>query len=1190
MARAHDYLRDMRGGAVFAIVGPAGVGKSSFLHAGLLPELSRDARHFVVLEPMRPQLQPLTGAQGLAAALHATRARFGLTEPSLGEIKAGLLAGSSGIRMWLTEIAQAAKTEQSDYPWEAPPTLVLPIDQAEELLDPDAGNQGRRVLELLADALTHTTDGSRRLALTVVLTLRTAAFEAMRAAKALAGIETLVFDDFAVTRELLAAAITGPARRAGVTFETALVEQLLNDCGERADALPLLALMLARLHQDHTPSSPITCDDYAALGGIAGIVERSVGGALARDPRERRRELALLQRVFVPWLVTVDAEGRPVRRLVAWVDLPADAYQALNRFIAAGLLLAGERNGQFFVEVACDVLLREWGELARWLLEYTENLEAQELTDIAEQWRQAEGDHSLLLRGVRLRAAETLATDPNYRGRLAGIGDFLGASRFREDDRFVAETVRRQADLESARENVTGLSGQVRKVSVVAIVAVLVALGTSLGAWQQASSARGADARARQAVASRLVTDAQAILSGSRSGGDVRALQQILAAHALAPGLSAANAVTGAVYDRMNVDHVIETRNVVSAVAFSPDGSRIASGGYDHTVRLWNAVTGKQIGQPMAGHTDTVGSVAFSPDGTRLASAATDGTIRLWDVRTGQQIGPPLTGHSRWVASVAFSPDGARLVSGSGDGTIRLWNAGTGAPLGPPLTGHTDAVETVAFSPDGTRIASGGYDHTIRLWDVATGAPVGMPMTGHGNWVVSVAFSPDGSRLASGSSDSTVRLWNVATQTEIGGPISADSSGVASVAFSPDGSRLASGGADGAIRVWNAATGSRLTTLTGHANWVSSVMFSPDGSRLVSGSADRTVRVWNTADGQPMGRPLVGHTDVVGSAAFSPNGSRIVSGGHDHTIRIWDAASGMEIGPPLVGHTDWVASVAYSPDGSRIVSGGADGTVRLWDATNGLEIGGPLAGHTGWVMSVAFSPDGSRIVSGSYDHTVRVWSAVSGVPLVGPIVGHTAEVRGVAFSPDSTRVASASLDGTVRLWDAATGAPVGQPLLGHTDVMGVAFSRNGSRIVSGGDHTLRVWNAHTGSALGAPLIGHTDVVSGVAFSPDGSRVVSSSYDHTVRLWDVGTGSEIGPPLVGHTDAVMSVAFSPDGSRIVSAGRDGIVRTWPNITATDADLCAKLSTNMSRRQWSDWVSDSVGYIAVCPGLPPADDGD
>ena len=117
------------------------------------------------------------------------------------------------------------------------------------------------------------------------------------------------------------------------------------------------------------------------------------------------------------------------------------------------------------------------------------------------------------------------------------------------------------------------------------------------------------------------------------------------------------------------------------------------------------------------GHTYPVWSVAVSPDGTRVASGSADTTIRIWDISTGKVIGRPLKGHTSFVNSIAFSPDGTRIVSGSWDTTIRIWDSSTGKAVGQPLHGHTSSVLSVAFSPDGTRIVSGSGDETIRVWN-----------------------------------------------------------------------------------------------------------------------------------------------------------------------------------------------------------------------------------------------------------------------------------------------------------------------------------------------------------------------------------------------------------------------------------------------------------------------------------------
>ncbi|KIK36843.1 hypothetical protein CY34DRAFT_810907, partial [Suillus luteus UH-Slu-Lm8-n1] len=587
--------------------------------------------------------------------------------------------------------------------------------------------------------------------------------------------------------------------------------------------------------------------------------------------------------------------------------------------------------------------------------------------------------------------------------------------------------------------------------------------------------------------------------------------------------------------------------NGVNSVAFSPDGTRIATGSADCTVRLWDAATGQPVGEPLLGHTSLVTSISFSPDGTRIVSGSVDETVRLWDVATRQPIGEPLLGHTDSVNSVAFSPSGSRIVTGSEDQTVQLWNAATRQPVGEPLRGHTGGVNSVSFSPDETRIVSGSDDGIVRLWEVATGQPAGEPLKGHDFSVTSVSFSPDGTRIASGSFDETVRLWDAATRKPIGEPLEGHTDLVRSLSFSPDGSRIVTGSDDETVRLWDAATGQPVgEPLLGHTGDVYSVSFSPDGTRIVSGSSDHTVRVWDAATGQPVGESLRGLTNSIISVSLSPDGTRFATGSLDGTVQLLDAVTGRPVGGPLLGHTDQVYSISFSPDGTRIATCSADETVRLWDSGTGQLVGEPFCGHTDEVTSVSFSPDGTRLVSGSDDETVRLWDVGTGQPVGEPLRGHTDSVRSVSFSPNGTRIATGSKDKTIQLWDAATGQPVGEPLVGHTFwVNSVSFSPDGTRVVSGScDKTVRLWDVGTRQPVGEPLEGHTGWVRSVSFSQDGTRIVSGSDDQTVRLWDTTTGKPFGKPLWGHTDSVKSVSFSSDGTRTISCSQwDGTVRVW-----------------------------------------------
>ncbi|QRV98240.1 WD repeat-containing protein [Ceratobasidium sp. AG-Ba] len=624
--------------------------------------------------------------------------------------------------------------------------------------------------------------------------------------------------------------------------------------------------------------------------------------------------------------------------------------------------------------------------------------------------------------------------------------------------------------------------------------------------------------------------------------------------------------------------HTMSNGSSVNCVAYSPNGEHIAVALDNSKIHIWSAHTGKQIGQPLQGHTNSVTSVAYSHDSAYIVSGSDDKTVRIWDAHTGEQIGQPLQGHTNWVRSVAYSHDSAYIVSGSDDNTVRIWDAHTGEQIGQPLQGHTSSVNSVAYSHDsayivsgsegntigqplrghtfsvnsvayshdGAYIVSGSDDNTVRIWDAHTGEQIGRPLQGHTYSVRSVAYSHDSAYIVSGSDDNTVRIWDAHTGEQIGQPLQGHTSSVNSVAYSHDSAYIVSGSEGNTVRIWDAHTGEQIgQPLRGHTFSVNSVAYSHDGAYIVSGSDDNTVRIWDAHTGEQIGRPLQGHTYSVRSVAYSHDSAYIVSGSDDNTVRIWDAHTGEQIGQPLQGHTFSVNSVAYSHDGAYIVSGSDDNTVRIWDAHTGEQIGRPLQGHTYSVRSVAYSHDSAYIVSGSDDNTVRIWDAHTGEQIGQPLQGHTNSVTSVAYSHDSAYIVSGSEDKTVRIWDAHTGEQIGQPLQGHTNwVNSVAYSQDSAYIVSGSeDKTVRIWDAHTGEQIGQPLQGHTNWVNSVAYSQDSAYIVSGSEDNTVRIWDAHTGEQIGQPLQGHTYSVISVAYPHDSAYIVSGSEDNTVRIW-----------------------------------------------
>lgn len=306
----------------------------------------------------------------------------------------------------------------------------------------------------------------------------------------------------------------------------------------------------------------------------------------------------------------------------------------------------------------------------------------------------------------------------------------------------------------------------------------------------------------------------------------------------------------------------------------------------------------------------------------------------------------------------------------------------------------------------------------------------------------------------------------------------------------------------------------------GHSDAVTSVAFSPDGRHILSGSQDCTARLWEVATGKELRR--FEHPGPVRSVAFSPDGRKALTAGGDDWVRLWDVSTGREL-RRFEGEQCEMTCAAFSPDGRRILSGGCCGALRMWETGSGKHLRDfQQTDLSAQVLCVAFSPDGRRSISGGNDELVRVWDVEGGEELCRLAAHtcrngfgcHTTDVTSVVFSPDGRLAISAGDHGnpSLRLWELEGGKELRR--FGCSGpVYGVAFSPDGRLALTGGGHTevvqgkvcgfstLLLWDVQTGKERYC-FAGHEREVLGVAFSPDGRRAVSGSADKTIRLWRV----------------------------------------------------------------------------------------
>jgi WD40 repeat protein len=1130
-----DRLRKHR---FVAVVGASGSGKSSLVRAGLIPVLERSQEGFMArrwrIAMMRPGRKVMEELADILSKLFKDEQH---------KVLEALRVSSAGLAKYARQ-----KLEPGE-------SLLLLVDQFEELFRYREQNNEQNQAEdpvafvkLLLAATGHSEHplpGLEDVAVYVVITMRS---DFLGKCSQFHGLpEVLNESQYLVprmTRDEQREAIEGPLSMIQGQIDATLVQRLLNEASDNPDQLPVLQHVLMRSwEQSNEPGAnggAICIKDYEDVGTMKGALNRDADRAFAALPDDESKKTArnLFQRLVEPG--ARDEETRrptPLSELVAVTACSkAKVEQVIEVFRTRGFLtMSGDDDP--IVDIGHESLIRNWKRLSEWVAEESRSVAIyRRLADRAELYR---NQQDTLLRGPQLQLAldwrnETEPNEAWARRYYPGFDDailFLEESRkAREDERARIERKRKQ-DLDYAHN-------RARIFAILLVAAALASFVAILFYFDARDSARRA-IDANEQSNNTLYRVNISLAHTYAVIGELPRAQRLLD-EILNAGLRARRGFEWFYVWRIaHSEHVLPGHSdMVTAVAYSPDGKIIASGSNDRTIKLWDTSSHLSL-VTFNGHSGPISALAFSPDGKTLASSSQDSTVKLWDTVLHQEI-PTRIGHTGAVQSLAFSPDGKILATGGDDATVKLWDTASRTEID-TFKGHQDSVAQVAFSFDGKILASRTEDSHLKLWDMRSGKELAAFEGDTG--VSAIAFSPNGNILATGGDDGGVKLREIPSGNPIG-TIHAHTGPASSVVFSPDGETLATGSLDQHIALWNVASRQRIATCK-QPSYVVTLSFSPDGKTLASPSDD--LLLWDTAW-------LKGHETLAGpeagvsAIAFQPPNAALLASGssEDDYVRLWDMVSPRDV-KLLEGHKGSVTSIAFSHDGATIASGSKDATVRLWDTYSRKE--GHILSHSSEVLTVAFSVNGT-LVSGDAKGKVTLWNTVSG-KMELDFEGHTGYVNAVASSPDGKTLATGGSDATIKLWDMKGNTLA--ILKGHSDsVISLAFSSDGKLASGSIDNTVRLWNVQdvTSPVELRKLEGHSGFVKTVAFSPDNKTLASSSLDQTVRLWDVALGKEL-LSLKGHTDAVNTIAFSSDGKLLASGSEDKTIKLWR--AATDAQV-------------------------------------
>jgi WD40 repeat protein/serine/threonine protein kinase len=1112
------FVNRMRTVPLLAVVAPSGAGKSSFVHAGVVPVLPAGWTAIA----LRPGPSPMAS---LAARL----------------AQAGVVVAGSGPEAIGEAIRRHAVATGA--------TLVLVVDQFEEVFTLCLDQVERHELAAALAAAARIVDDPVRVVLTLRddFLLRAEELPSLRERLAL-GLQLLP----SPARPDMMRIVTEPARRAGYEFEDAELPAHMVDAVEgRPGALALLSFTAARLWEARDRHfKQLGRRAYDALGGVAGALAQHAEETLSAMLADEQR----LVREALRHLVTAEGTRSVLSRAELDQLLGGDprADRVVERLVTARLLVASEGDaGGERIEVVHEALLAAWPRLVEWRREDAEGARMRDqLRAAARLWDARGRPRGLLWRDDAWTEYQL------WRARYP-------AARTAVEEAFAAASA---AEAARGRWLRRGL-----------LLAAFTVLAVFIGFQARANR----ETRRARSLAEDKAEEAHALLIGSYvdqgrqsllAGHHAESLAYLTEARRIGANSSAVDFLIERAAAPLEPLLLRLDRHVgkVWAASFSADGRRMLTAD-DRDAYIWDAASGALL-HTLTGHRNSVIGAAFSPDGARVVTASLDDTATLWDAATGRIIAD-LPGHAAMVMSPRWSGDGRRIATVSDDGFMRVFDGTSGAPLR-QLRVDPAGAEVCALDAKGNLAISGGRSGLIDVFDVASGHRVA-EMNAHGTigWL---EIGPTGT-LLSASASGLAQVWQLPTGREV---LSLVGHGdrVDHASFSPDGKWIATAGRDGTARVWDAASAELVTVLRGHKGLVYQAVFDPTSTLVATSSDDLSAAIWDRATGRRVAT-FEGHGNGPHHIEFSPDGQRLLTASYDGAASVWRVGDFYAVAtfPPAAAPCNNSRS---SNTDSRYATLACEDGVRVWDLQQGalvatlppadlalasrdgtralvvrgsvvvvqeLPSGRPLRqldrGAT--VDAIDWAPDGASFLTATSAGAVHL-TAVDGDELRR--LQHGDPVIGAAFDPTGTTVVTADALGTIRRFDVNSGALLNELVEGRK-LDWFRLSPRGDQLLAvpslpATDPTL--WDVERGARI-AVLSGHVSPVFGADFDSEHGRLVTASGDGVARIWDTRSGQLLGALRGSTPQFLQSASFDPDGALVAVTGGDGAIRFWDAST-------------------------------------------